>query len=446
MKIRCETPKESTTLWVPKPSENDPAPSIVSEVWRRPALRVTRGVIAQVSWMKKLVSSAFVGGTTVIGGFNLVITTGAARSAFVTFDISPTAALARTVSARLADPAYLSADPDTTIDGANFPIVSSPTLIVAGGPGAFVSVASVDLAASTPQVFRGQADVGMLKLVLSADANQATLTGMRVDKRGTSTLDSDVAAVKLYRDLDGIGNFTTADTLLGTTTFVAGVAIFGSLNVVIAAGQPVTLFIVIDIAGGASVGQTVGVRLANNNYLAVDADSTVDPTPFPVRSSDVTILAQPLGTISGTVTDGAGNPLVGATVEIPQLGLTTTTNAQGAFAFADVPLGTYFVLARNPGYVEGNQTVTLTAAEPNKVVSFVLSPVPSGGIETGSILLVIGAILAILVLAGILFLFLRRTSKCPVCGKPKPRDREVCAECEAKGLRPPQAPPPPPSA
>ncbi len=388
---------------------------------------------------------AFVGGTTVIGGFNLVIPTGAARSAFVTFDISPTATLARTVSARLADPAYLSADPDTTVDGASFPIASSPTLIVAGGPGAFVSVASVDLAASTPQVFRGQADVGMLKLVLSADANQATLTGMRVDKRGTSTLDSDVAAVKLYRDLDGNGNFTTADTLLGTTTFVADVAIFGSLNVVIAAGQPVTLFIVIDIAGGASVGQTVGVRLANNNYLAVDADSTVDPTPFPVRSSDVTILAQPLGTISGTVTDGSGNPIANATVEIRQLGLTTTTNAQGAYVFANVPMGTYYVIARHPGYVDGNQSVTLTTANPAKVVNFTLSPISPAGV--GSTLLYIGVgLAALLVLAGLLFLFVRRKDKCPVCGKPKPRDREVCGECEAKGLRPPQAPPPPPSA
>ena len=253
--------------------------------------------------------------------------------------------------------------------------------------------------------------------------------------------------MKLYRDANGDGNLTSAGTLLGSTTFVAGVAIFGSQNIVVAFPQPVTLFVTIDISSTATVGATIDVRLANSNYLAVDVNSTIDAASFPIRSSAVTIIAQPVGTISGTVTDGAGNPIANATVEILQLGLTTTTNAQGAYSFANVLMGTYYVIARHPGFVDGNLTVALTTANPMKVVNFVLSPVPAGGL--GSTLVYIGAgLAALLVLAGLLFLFVRRKDKCPVCGKPKPRDREVCGECEAKGLRPPAATPPspPPSA
>ncbi len=383
---------------------------------------------------------AFVGGTTVIG-FTLGVTVGTNRVLFVTYDIGPTATLGATVSARFANPAYVSADPNTTVAGANFPIQSSAATIVAGGPGAIVSVGGVDLAARTPQVNRGQTGVAMEKLVLTADANQATVSGIRVDKRGTSTLDSDLAAVKLYRDANGDGNLTSADTLLGSTTFVAGTAIFGSLNVVVTATQPVILFVVIDISLTGTVGATIDLRLANSNYIAVDVNSTIESASFPIRSSDVTILAQPLGTISGTVSDAAGNPIANASVEIPQLGLTTTTNAQGAYAFMNVPMGTYYVIARHPGYADTNQTVSLTTANPMKVVNFTLSPISAGGVNTT--LLYIGAgLAALLVLAGLLFLFVRRKSRCPVCGKAKASDQEVCPECMAKGLHPPGSAPP----
>lgn len=389
---------------------------------------------------------AFVSGTTVIG-FNLGVTAGTNRVLFVTYDIGTTATLGATVSARFANGAYVSVDANTTVDGATFPIVSLASTIVLGGPGAIVVVGSVDLAALTPQVYRGQTGVAMEKLVLTPDANQATVSGIRVDKRGTSTLDSDVSAIKLYGDANGDGNLTSADTLLDSTTSVGGTAIFGSLNIVVAAGQPVTLFVAIDVASAATLGATIDARLANSNYIAVDVNSTVDPASFPIRSSDVTILAQPLGTISGSVSDPTGNPISGATVDIPQLGLTTITSALGAYSFANVTLGSYYVIARHPGDVDSNQTVTLTIANPSKVLNFTLSAVPAGGLSSN--LLYIGAgVAALVILAGLVFLLGLRKDRCPVCGKSKSRYREVCSDCQAKGLRPPQVgvtPPPPPA-
>jgi hypothetical protein len=248
----------------------------------------------------------FVGGTAVIGGLALNVATGTDRIVFVTYNVSSSATVGATASARLAAPTYVSVGPNATVSPANFPILSAAFTIVAGGPGAILSVQSVDLAAATPQVSRGQTDVPMEKIVLTADANQATLSGVRVDKRGTSTLDSDVAAVKLYRDANGDGVFSTSDTLLGSSAFVAGTTVFSGLNVVVVAGQPVVLFITIDVASSATINATLAVRLGAASYLSVDANSTVDSNAFPIRSSDVTIV----GTAPTTTPPGVGTDVL----------------------------------------------------------------------------------------------------------------------------------------
>jgi len=387
---------------------------------------------------------AFLGGTTVIGGLNLAVSSAATRVLFVTFDISATATLGVTVSARLANPGYVSVDPATTVGQENFPITSSAVLLTAPGSGALLTIGSVDMAAWSPRVYLGQTGVPMEKLYLTADANAGTVTGIRVNKVGTSSSDADVAAVHLVRDADGDGNVSSADAVLATTSFVTGVAIFGNLNLRVAMNEPVTLFLLIDVAPGATLGQTVALRLADASYVAVNATTTVDANSFPIRSSEVTIYG---GSLSGFVRDDAGHPVANATVRIPQLNRTATTDAAGAYAFANLPMGTYYVIVEAPGFQEANRTVALTTAVPDQVLNVDLTPVPRG-IEPALFLvaIAIGGLLALLILGSLLFLLVRRRSRCPVCGKPKAPDREVCPECEAKGLHPPGAVPPPPAA
>ncbi len=391
-------------------------------------------------------SQGFVGGTTVIGGLSLLVTAGQPRTLFITYDISATATIGVTVSARLATPAYVSVDPATTVSGRNFPIASAATLITAPGPGAFLTIGSVDMAVWSPRVYAGQMNVPMEKLFLTVDANSGTVTGMRVDKTGTSLVDSDVAALKLYRDAIGNGNFSAADTLLASTSFVGGIAIFANLNIVVPVNQPVTLFLVIDLSRTATLGRTVAVHLGNHAYVVGNSTTTVDPNSFPIDSSAVTIYA---GSLSGVVRDASGSPVANATVVLPQLNRTTTTGANGAYTFGNMPVGSWYVVVHAPGFVDGNQTANLTPTNPDAVVNFALSPVPNGGIPPG-LLLVIGiggGLLALIAISGFVLL-LRRQSRCPVCGKLKARDQEVCPECMAKGLHPPgatlPAPPPPP--
>ncbi len=240
--------------------------------------------------------------------------------------------------------------------------------------------------------------------------------------------------MKLYEDADGSGNFSTGDKLLASTSFVGGLAILANLNLVVPANQPVTLFLVIDFSRTATIGRSIGLYLGNHVYVVGNSTTTVDPNSFPIQSSDVTIYA---GTLWGFVLDANGNPLANATVFLPQLNRTATTDATGRYTFANMPVGAYYVIARTPGYQDANVTATLTPAAPTVRLNLTLQPIP--GASSGAFLVIaIGVGLALLaILSLVLFFLRRRRSQCPVCGKPKASDQEVCPECMAKGLHPP---------
>lgn len=367
--------------------------------------------------------------------------TAAGGSVWIAFDVSPTATIGAEIGTRIASNASVVVS-GGSVFGGTFPLDSG--LVRIRGP--LLTARATDLAPA--QVPIGRVNVPMLRLEMSVDAGQTTVVGLAVDKRGSSPSDADVSAVKLYRDADADRTWSSADQLLDASIFVAGTTVFGPINVVVASADPIELFVVLDIAASATVGSTVGVELRDETYVRVDADSIVDPGPFALRSSDSLIVSQVLGAISGTVSDATGNPLVGVTVEIAELAVSTTTDALGAYSFTGVPMGTYHVVTRLTGYVDDNKTVVLDSASPNKVVNFVLAK-PAAGLDAGAFLLIaIVAGLGLAALLGLLLVMGRRRARCPVCGKPKARDREVCAECEGKGLRPgmsPVPPPPPPA-
>ena len=64
-------------------------------------------------------------------------------------------------------------------------------------------------------------------------------------------------------------------------------------------------------------------------------------------------------TLHGTVVDTAGHPLPGATVNVPELGLTLVTRVDGAFQVADLPAGRYTLVIRRLGYAPTLATATV---------------------------------------------------------------------------------------
>lgn len=86
-----------------------------------------------------------------------------------------------------------------------------------------------------------------------------------------------------------------------------------------------------------------------------------------------------LGEITGTVTDHTGNPIQGATVSIPSIGITTATNAEGEYRIS-TGTGQYEVRAVARGFHEQLQTVEILEQGQSVVLNFSLQ-----GIEGTSI-------------------------------------------------------------
>ena len=85
--------------------------------------------------------------------------------------------------------------------------------------------------------------------------------------------------------------------------------------------------------------------------------------------------AQTTATIRGTVTDAAGSALPGVVVTASASGMDTegVTNADGAFAFADLAAGDYILTATLFGYASRELRVTVRAGAV-EVVTIVLQP------------------------------------------------------------------------
>src|SRR2546430_14384926 len=74
------------------------------------------------------------------------------------------------------------------------------------------------------------------------------------------------------------------------------------------------------------------------------------------------LVGGPADTLRGRVTDSTGAALAGVSVSITELDRRTLSDASGAFAFAQVPVGRYTVVARMVGFAPRTATVAVPAA------------------------------------------------------------------------------------
>ncbi len=103
-----------------------------------------------------------------------------------------------------------------------------------------------------------------------------------------------------------------------------------------------------------------------NGLVVVTGDTTVQ---------NVVLQLAPTGTVSGTVTDCAGGPAVGAAVQILNTPIpSTTTNGAGFYSFASVPQGTYDMSATGAGC--GAATVSGVVVGANTTQNFTLPSDP----------------------------------------------------------------------
>jgi hypothetical protein len=96
--------------------------------------------------------------------------------------------------------------------------------------------------------------------------------------------------------------------------------------------------------------------------------STITPVPSPTPTPATT------GNLGGQITDAVtGAGIVGATVTLEETGDTTTTIANGAYAFQDLAPGDYTVTASADNYLTASAAGTVVAGQ-NTIVTIALQP------------------------------------------------------------------------
>ncbi len=187
------------------------------------------------------------------------------------------------------------------------------------------------------------------------------------------------AAFSLFPAVTGTFVWNTAGTVM---TFVPGTSLaYGTTYTVNLTASGIT-----DIAG---------------NLMAADMTRT-----FTTQAQPQT----PSGSLRGRVLDGSGAGIEGATVSLQGTSLTATTDANGNYAFASVPAGSYTIQASKEGYQSGSTTASVAAGTATAADDIILALEEDGG--SGSVGWIIPVLLIALLVAGLLvFMLLKKKKK-----------------------------------
>jgi photosystem II stability/assembly factor-like uncharacterized protein len=162
---------------------------------------------------------------------------------------------------------------------------------------------------ATPSVaFRSEDLVEILNVTLSAEYGSATVSQIDVTLTGTGS-DSDIDEAVLYDDVNDDGDYDAGtDTPLAAGTYSSGVYSFSSLSISVSAGTDENLLVMYNISATATLENTVGAKINDENDITVQSPdsvatlSAISSSNVPIRYSDIFVIE-----VSGEVyesTDG----------------------------------------------------------------------------------------------------------------------------------------------
>jgi len=140
-----------------------------------------------------------------------------------------------------------------------------------------LSVTGTSLAPAV--VNQGQTSVLMEQFRLETNAlgdGQVVVDDLTVGLGGSPPSGTDVAAVRVYHDLNGNRAIDVADPLLDQAVFSGLVATFANLGLPVASGTPEYLLVTFDVAAAALPGNTVGIVIPDETYITLDQTLEAD--------------------------------------------------------------------------------------------------------------------------------------------------------------------------
>ncbi|MBI5202111.1 MAG: hypothetical protein HY925_11035, partial [Elusimicrobia bacterium] len=223
------------------------------------------------------------------------------------------------------DPAGFSIDYSTwvrlasatnTVVNAGFPIQTQQITLITQNT-LMASLTEIDSAG--PAVYQGDI-YNYARIDLWANVGFTKIDRIQLTRAGLS-FDTDVSYIEIWRDQDANKIFSAAlDKFLSSATFSAGVATLGFSEQIVQTSSA-TFFARIRVNPGAIAGNTLGFKVANPASIRTTVSyTTIDPSPYPLSTSNVPILAT-INTLTATPLDVApGSALQGAT-NVPMLRL-----------------------------------------------------------------------------------------------------------------------------
>jgi hypothetical protein len=252
-------------------------------------------------------SAAFSGTSASVAIGTRTLVSGTTYVYFVSYTLSPSAVVGRTLGARMSNSASLTvAGPVTTVAAA-FPIDSGTGTISSTLTGLFVS--GQDMApADLPQ---GATAQPLLTLVLNTTAYAVPWTGVTLASLGTA-LDADIDRIRVLHDANADGLLDGGDTEIASLAnpFNSGTAIvsFGSAQSIGTAAK--RYFIAVDVNANANPSRTFGIGVTLPSSVIVSAPNFVVNSGFPMNSGAV-----PFSKIPDTLTLAASSLLPSGLVQ-----------------------------------------------------------------------------------------------------------------------------------
>ncbi|MFQ5810877.1 MAG: hypothetical protein ACE5JM_14770, partial [Armatimonadota bacterium] len=166
----------------------------------------------------------------------------------------------------------------------------------------------------------------------ATDANTATLRSIRVDRIGSPGSDSDVDAVKIYRENGATTGFQSGEDVLvtsGTDIFIGGTVVVGLSAAETISTSATTFYVVYDIAITAGESNNIGAQVSTpgTRYFEVDSPDTVADTNLPSSGTNYSNVTPSADTVTVTPTSIAPGTAGQGMADVGMLQLSLVTDA-----------------------------------------------------------------------------------------------------------------------
>jgi hypothetical protein len=236
------------------------------------------------------------------------------KNFFITLDIYDSATPGHTIILEIRETSNIFLEAPDIMGADNIPFQTNEHSIIASP-----RVLEVNPDDRAPvQEYQGTENVEMAALRLRATGYQIDWTKLLMYRTGTS-IDEDVEAVKIYKDVTSTGTFEPQqDVLVASGAFTSGslylnfTTQYGTQTVTT---TPEYWFIVYDIAPDAEPGATIGISIGHESYFNVVVPHSVDGGgQLPFQTTEVQVMATvdvmnvaPAGAAPGSVIQGDKN-------------------------------------------------------------------------------------------------------------------------------------------